>query len=214
MSASPGWRLAQGPLLASGVHRELDSSGVFVLCFLRAADWRCIHTALVGRVSVWRGERWGSHCRLLLHGMSQGTCWNRTLQGTRNAGACAAPAPKAQGNTSPYKGERRQAVERLHQAKVSATEPRVTDEERARIYWENCPIKNTLEDPVYCLIPFKYSTVTNTPYSYKLKKEVRQFSHTLSSPQTQQTCGTLSRQRGSDSLGGSSWEMLGHLHHG
>lgn len=96
--------------------------------------------------------------------------WDRTLQGTQNTGACTAPAPKARGNTSPYGGERSQAAERLHQAKVSATEPRVTDDKRVMTYWENCPIKNTLEDPVYRLMPFKYSTVTNTPYNYKLKK--------------------------------------------
>lgn len=71
---------------------------------------------------------------------------------------------------SPYRAKHAQAVERLHQAKVSATEPHVTDDKRVMIYWENCPIKNTLEDPVYCLTPFKYSTVTNTPYNYKLKK--------------------------------------------
>lgn len=96
--------------------------------------------------------------------------WDRSLQGTQNAGACAAPAPKAQGNTSPYRGEHSQAAEHLHQAKVSATEPRVTDDKRVMTYWENRPIKNKLEDPVYRLMPFKYSTVTNTPYSYKLKK--------------------------------------------
>lgn len=71
---------------------------------------------------------------------------------------------------TPYRAMHVQAVERLHQAKVSATEPHVTDDKRVMIYWENCPIKNTLEDPVYCLTPFKYSTVTNTPYNYKLKK--------------------------------------------
>lgn len=58
----------------------------------------------------------------------------------------------------------------LQLGQVSVTELNVTSDKRVMIYWENCPIKNTLEDPVYCLIPFKHSTVTNTPYNYKLKK--------------------------------------------
>lgn len=60
----------------------------------------------------------------------------------------------------------------VQQAKDSATEPCVTNDERVTIYWENCPIKNTLKDPVSCLIPFKYSTIINPPYNYKLKKGV------------------------------------------
>lgn len=87
-------------------------------------------------------------------------------------------------------------------AKVSATDPRVTDDKRVMIYWEKCPVKSMLVDPIYCLIPFKYS------YSYKdtTQLQVREKSGgnspTQSSPWSQQTCGTISRRHRSASPAG------------
>lgn len=89
--------LAQGPLLASVVLPELDGSSGFVLCFLRAADSGCSRTASAGPVSVWRGERWGSRCSLLLLGTSQGVWlgpvaaghpkrWRLRCSGTESSG--------------------------------------------------------------------------------------------------------------------------------
>lgn len=85
----------------------------------------------------------------------------------------------------------------MHQAKVSASEPHVTNDKRVMIYWENYPIKNTLEDPVSCVVLFKHFTVTNTLYNYKLKNREEVI---LPRPWTQQTCGTISGQHRSGSL--------------
>lgn len=144
-----------------------------------------------------------------------------SLAGTRygrvpkKAGTCTASAPKAQRSTLPYGGKCVCVVERLHQAKVSATDLHVTDDKRVMIYWEKCPVKSMLVDPIYCLIPFKYS------YSYKDATQLqvgkrsggnsptRCLAHGANKP-VAPSAGSM----GQPAQQGSSQEMVGHLHHG
>lgn len=74
--------------------------------------------------------------------------WEQTQRDIPNAGAWAE-------KLIPLRGR---AHAEQHKVTVSATETRVTDDRRVMIYSENSPIKNTLEDPAYCLVPFKHST--------------------------------------------------------
>lgn len=101
------------------------------------------------------------------------------LQGTQKAGICTASAPKAQRDTLPYGGKCMCVVERLHQAKLSATDPHVTDDKRVMIYWENCPVKSMLLGPIYCLIPFKYSYKDTTQLQVRKRSKSNSPTHCL-----------------------------------
>lgn len=74
--------------------------------------------------------------------------WKQTQRHIPNAGAWAEKPVPLQGR----------AHAEQHEVTVSATETRVSDDRSVMIYSENSPIKNTLEDPAYCLVPFKHST--------------------------------------------------------
>lgn len=99
-------------------------------------------------------------------------------------------------------------AELLHQAKVSATDPHATDDKRVMIYWENCPVKSTLVDLIYCLIPFKYSYKDAT--QLQVRKRSGGNSPTHSNKPEAPSAGTM----GQPAQKGSSQEMVGHLHQG
>lgn len=96
--------------------------------------------------------------------------WDQRLHGTQKPGTCTASASKAQRNTLPYGGKCVPAVECLNQAKVSATEPHVTDDKRVMIYWEKCPVKSVLVILFIVSYPSNTLTLTKTPHNYKLEK--------------------------------------------
>lgn len=141
--------------------------------------------------------------------------WDQTLQGTQKPGTCAASASKAQRNTLPYGGKCVPAVESLNQAKVSATELHVTDDKRVMIYWEKCPVKSTLVDPIYCLIPFKYSYTYKDATQLQVRKRsggnspTHCLAHGANKP-VAPSAGSV----GQPAQQGSSQEMVGHLHQG
>lgn len=137
------------------------------------------------------------------------------LQGTQKAGTCTAPAPKAHRNTLPYGGKRVCVVEHLHQAKVSATDPHVTDDKRVMIYWENCPVKSMLVDPIYCLIAFEYSYSYKDATQLQVRKRSRGNSptHCLAHGANKPVAPSAGSM-GQPAQQGSSQEMVGHLHQG
>lgn len=113
------------------------SRTIFILCLLLATCWQCACAALPGCIPVCRAER-----------QNPPPSWKQTQRHIPNAGAWAEKPVPLQGR----------AHAEQHEVTVSATETRVSDDRSVMIYSENSPIKNTLEDPAYCLVPFKHST--------------------------------------------------------